>query len=74
MRGIQPSLRDLGNTEFGPTVETVGYYRVSLRDKKGRLACGDIFKVGFLGRGQNHGKTIAPENQRGLESTIDAIA
>ena len=37
---IQPSLRDLGNTEFGPGVETPGYSRLSLRDKESE-ACVD---------------------------------
>src|SRR4051794_12622187 len=33
MRRIQPSLRDLGNTELRlPNVETLGYCRSSLRD------------------------------------------
>jgi hypothetical protein len=33
--GIQPSLRDLGNNRFAspPNVETLGYSRVSLRDR-----------------------------------------
>ena len=30
----QPSLRDLRNAGLEPTVETVGYYQLSLRDKR----------------------------------------
>ena len=34
MPGIQPSLRDLGNSKLVPGVETPGYFQMSLRDER----------------------------------------
>jgi hypothetical protein len=55
---IQPSLRALSNYQCGPTVETVGYCRMSLRDKSFSTLA---FIVLLTGRTEVHG-----EGERGI--------